>query len=102
MTSGCIARWLLTSCSMIVLAIGLGACSSSFDGLTTQAAFGADNDGMCQVGSGPATGMAALNGAQTAYAQCMQQRFAAGSMGFRPEDSFAPGRPASLAAIGQQ
>ena len=96
------ARWLLVSCSMVVLAAGLGACSSAGDEMTTRAELAANNDDNCQVASGPLSGMNALIGPQAAYNQCMQERYAAGSAGFRPEDSFAAGQPSSLAAIGQQ
>ena len=99
--AGRMARWLLISCSMAVFAMGLGACSSSGDGMTTRAELAANNDDNCQVGSGPLSGLAALSGPQAAYRQCLQERYSAGSAGFRPEDSFAAGHPSSLAAVGQ-
>ncbi len=95
------ARWLLISCSMVALAVGLGACSSSGDEITTRAELAANNDDNCQIAPGPLSGLAALNGPQAAYNQCMRERYAAGSAGFRPEDSFAPGQSSSLAAVGR-
>jgi hypothetical protein len=91
------SRWVQISCLAIFMSVCLGACSSSYDGLR-QADLAAEADDTCQSGVGPASGMAALNGAQASYAQCMQQRFAAGPAGYQ-EGSFAPGsNPASLAA----
>ncbi|MGA8616575.1 MAG: hypothetical protein WB760_33735 [Xanthobacteraceae bacterium] len=69
--------------------------------MTTRAELAANNDDNCQVASGPLSGMTALTGRQAAYSQCMQERYAAGSAGFRPEDSYAPGQSSSLSAIGQ-
>lgn len=101
MTIRWIARQLLISSSMIVLAVGLGACSSSYDGFAARAELAANSDDYCQNG-GAALGMAALNGAQAAYSQCMQQRYTAGAAGFRSEDSYAPGQSTTLSAIGLQ
>lgn len=94
-------KWPLRCCLLIIAALALGACSMSSDSALSQLKLaGRDND-MCEPASGAATGMAALNGAQAAYADCMQDRSAArqfGSGGGR----FAPGsNPASLAEVGQ-
>jgi hypothetical protein len=89
----------LLVCSLIILALGLGSCSSSGDGMMTRAELASDNDNYCQVGS--ASGMAALTGPQAAYSQCMQERYTAGAAGFRPEDSYEPGQSLSLAAVGR-
>ncbi len=94
-------RLLLISCSVIVLAFSLGACSSSFNGFGTQAELAADADDYCRSG-GAALGIAALNGAQAAYNQCVQQRFTTGAAGFRSEDSYAPGQASSLAAVSRE
>jgi hypothetical protein len=100
MTPGCMTRWLLISCTAIVLALSLGACSASNDVLS-RADLAADADDSCQTADGPATGMTALNGRQAAYAQCMRERMAAGPTGFQ-EGSFAPGSHASsLADMGR-
>lgn len=92
-------RWLLTMWSLFILGSGLGACSSSGDGMLTRAELASGNDDYCQVGS--VTGIAALSGPQAAYSQCMQQRYATGAAGFRPEDSYEPGQASSLAAVGR-
>jgi hypothetical protein len=100
------AKLPLLSCLLIgvfiALGLAVGGCSSSsFDGLT-QAKLAGQDDDMCQPASGAATGMAALNGAQSTFAQCMQDRSAARPMGFGEGGRFAPGaNPASLADIGQ-
>ena len=78
----------LILCAVVVLAFGLGACSSSYDGFASRAQLAADVDDYCS--------------GQVAYSRCAQQRFAAGAAGFRSEDSYAPGQASSLAAIGQQ
>jgi hypothetical protein len=95
-------KLLLISCSVAVLAGALGACSSSpFDSLA-QAKLAGRNDDMCQAGDGPASGMAALNGAGAAYTQCMQERSASQPMGFSQGGRFAPGSTSSsLADIGR-
>jgi hypothetical protein len=90
-------RWLIVLSPLI--AFSLGGCSSSGDELLTRAELAADNADYCKAGS--MTGMAALNGSQAAYTQCMQQRYAAGAAGFRREDSFASGRASSLATVSQ-
>jgi hypothetical protein len=92
-------RWLLIGCALLILPLGLGACSSSGNDMLNRAELTADNDDYCQVGS--TSGMAILNGPQAAYSQCMQQRYASGAGNFRSEDSYAPGQPSSLAAIGR-
>ncbi len=46
---------------------------------------------MCDTGGNP-TGLAALSGSQAAHAQCMQNQYAAGQMGYNEEEGrFAPG-----------
>jgi hypothetical protein len=83
---------------VIVLGLGLGACSSSSDGLLAQANLVGEASSMCDAGRGAPTGIAALNGSQAAYAECMQDRLAPGQMGYDEEDGhFAPGsHPTSL------
>jgi len=90
-------RWLIAG-SAIALALSLGACSSSSDGLMAQANLAGQSSDMCGSGSGVPTGLAALNGSQAAYAQCMQDHYASGQMGYNAEEGhFAPGsHPTSL------
>ncbi len=84
-------KWLTISGVVIALGLGLGACSSSTDGLMAQANLMGDSDDMCQGAS-----------SQAAYAQCMQQRSASGSAGYDEESGhFAPGsHPTSLSDVG--
>jgi len=85
------SRWLLISGFVIALGLGLGACSSS-DGLLAQANLAGQANEMCDSGRGAPTGIAALNGSQAAYAQCMQDHLASGQMGYDEEEGhFAPG-----------
>ena len=95
-------RWPLIAGVVIVLGLGLCACSSSGDGLMAQANFGSQASDMCDTG-GVATGIAALNGSQAAHAQCMQSQYASGQMGYDAESGhFAPGsQPKSLFQSGQ-
>jgi hypothetical protein len=91
-------RWPLISGFVIVLGLGLGACSSSSDGLLGQVNLAGQASEMCDSGRGATTGIAALNGSQASYAQCMQDHLASGQMGYDEEEGhFAPGsHPASL------
>jgi hypothetical protein len=75
-------KWPLISCFVVVSGLALGACSSSsFSGLTAQANLVGQNDEMCQGAS-----------TQSAYAGCMQQRYASGSAGYDEESGhFVPG-----------
>jgi hypothetical protein len=92
------SRWRLMSGFVIVLGLGLGACSSSSDGLLGQVNLAGQANEMCDSGSGAPTGIAALNGPQAAYAQCMQDHLASGQMGYDEEEGhFVPGsHPTSL------
>ena len=90
------SRWPLISGFVIVLGLGLGACSSS-DGLLAQANLLGESSEMCDSGSGAPAGNAALIGSQAAYAQCMQSHLAAGAGYDEEEGHFVPGsHPTSL------
>lgn len=85
-------KWPLISCFVIVSGLGLGACSSSSDGLMAQANLASTANDMCDSGRGVATGLAALSGPQAAYGQCVQQSYASGQAGYNAEEGhFAPG-----------
>ena len=91
------SRWPLISGFVIALGLGLGACSSS-EGLLGQVNLASQASEMCDSGRGAPAGIAALNGSQAAYAQCMQDHLASGQMGYDEEEGhFAPGsHPTSL------
>jgi hypothetical protein len=90
-------RWPLISGFVIVLGLGLGACSSSSDGLLGQVNLAGQASEMCDSGRGATTGIAALNGSQASYAQCMQDHLASGQMGYDEEEGhFAPGSHPTL------
>jgi len=90
------SRWLLVPGFMLALGLGLGACSSSSDGLLAQANLAGQASEMCDSGSGAPTGIAAVNGSQARYAQCMQDHMASGQMGYDEEEGhFAPGSHAT-------
>jgi hypothetical protein len=92
------SKWLLISGFVIVLGLGLGACSSSSDGLLGQANLLGQSSDMCDSGRGVPMGIAGLNGSQAAYAQCMQDHLASGQAGYDEEEGhFAHGsHPTSL------
>jgi hypothetical protein len=85
------SRWPLISGFVIALGLGLGACSSASDGLLAQANLAGQASEMCDSGTGAPTGIAALNGPQAAYAQCMQDHLAQGQGYDEEEGHFAPG-----------
>jgi hypothetical protein len=90
-SGGYMSKWPLISGFVIVLGLGLGACSSS-DGLLAQANLAGQANEMCDSGRGAPTGITALNGSQASYAQCMQDHLASGQMGYDEEEGhFAPG-----------
>ena len=94
---GYMSRWPLISGFVIALGLGLGACSSSSDGLLAQANLAGQASEMCDSGRGAPAGTAALIGSQAAYAQCMQNHLAAGAGYDEEEGQFAPGsHPTSL------
>jgi hypothetical protein len=86
----------LLICGVVaVLGLTLGACSSSGDGLLSQANLMGDSSDSCGNATGVPTGLAALNG-HAAYAQCMQDHYASGQMGYDEEQGhFAPGSHAT-------
>ena len=89
------SRWPLISGFVIVLGLGLGACSSSSDGLLAQANLLGESSEMFDFGRGVPTGNAELIGSQAAYAQCMENHLKAGYD--EEEGHFAPGsHPTSL------
>jgi hypothetical protein len=91
------ARRILIGCVLIVSAVGLGACGDAGNPLAQMKLVGQSDD-MCQQ-DGAGDGMA---GPQAAYAQCMQDRFSGGQMGFSQGGRFAPGsNPTSLNQIDQ-
>jgi hypothetical protein len=95
-------RWPLIACFVVAGGLGLGACSSSTDGLMAQANLVGESSSMCDSGGGVPTGLAALDGAQSARAQCMQDHYGTGQMGYDEEEGhFAPGsHPTSLFDVG--
>ncbi|MFZ3308426.1 MAG: hypothetical protein WB868_08170 [Xanthobacteraceae bacterium] len=95
-------KWALIGGVVVVLGLSLGACSSSGDGLLSQANLVGDSSDTCGSSTGVATGIASLNGPHAAYAQCMQDQYASGQMGYDEESGhFAPGsQPASLSSLG--
>ncbi len=90
-------KWPLISGFVIAAGVTLGGCSASNDGLMAQANLVGQSSDMCDSGSGVATGLAGLQGAQAARAQCLQNQYAFGQ-GFDEESGhFAPGsQPTSL------
>ncbi len=86
------SRWPLISGFVIVSGLGLGACSSSSNGLLAEVILAGQASDMCDSGGAPPTGIAALNGSQATYAQCMRDHYASGQMGYDEEEGhFAPG-----------
>jgi hypothetical protein len=88
----------LTVFVLIIAALALSACGDAGNPLAQMKLIGQSDD-MCQQG-GAGDGMAAP---QAAYAQCMQNRYSDGAMGFGSSGSrFAPGsNPVSLSQAGQ-
>jgi hypothetical protein len=91
----------LIICVLIIAALGLSACGDAGNPLAQMKLFGQSDD-ICQQG-GAGNGMAAP---QAAYAQCMQDRYSGGYMGFSGGSGsgsrFAPGsNPVSLNQVGQ-
>ena len=86
------SRWPLISGFVIVLGLGLGACSSSSNGLLAEINLAGQASDVRDLDGGAPTGIAALNGSQATYAQCMRDHYASGQMGYDEEDGhFAPG-----------
>ena len=100
-SGGYMSRWPLISGFVIALSLGLGACSSSSDGLLSQVNLAGEASETCDSGRGAPTGIAALTGSQAAFAQCMQNHLAAGAGYDEEEGQFAPGSlPTSLFSTG--
>ena len=86
------SRWPLICGFVILLGLGLGACSSSSVRIIGPINLASQANEMCDSGRGAPTGLAALNGSQATYAQCMQDHLASGQMGYDEEEGhFAPG-----------
>ncbi len=96
-SGGIMIKWPLITCVVVVSGAALGACSSSNDGLMAQANLVGQSSDMCDSGQGVATGLASLQGAQAARAQCMQSQYASGAGYDEESGHFAPGsQPTSL------